>query len=221
MDDLKDLIPLNSGGSYQLMADMLYHIRLLKYVTQDHLLAVNKRYNKICAIKKLDRLIELNYLENPSLNVYTATDKVLPIINKYGHNIKTLPKATGFGGINELNNTKVFIQALKLPDYKALIYPSFNYIRPDALLVRQSDKGYKLEFLEIEASKPDWNNWIENKRINYLKLAQDRQVFSYWTAQANYLNLPKPDIKNFRFSVSFIGKIKLDFGVGFNFMEKI
>lgn len=220
-DLLKDIIPLSGGGSYKLLWDMLYHIRLLKYVRQPDLKAINPRYAKICAVKKLDRLIELGWLSNPYSDVYIATDAVLPVLKDNGYQIKTLPKASGYGGINELNNTSVFIQALNLPDFKALLFPSFDYIRPDALLVRASFNKYKLEFLEIEAEKPDWVDWVENKRINYLKLASDRQVYAYWKSVCSYLNLPVPEERVFRFSVSFVGKIKLDFGKGFNFVERL
>ena len=174
----QDIIPLNSGGSFKLLFDMLYHIRQLKYVRQSDLKLINSRYSKICATKKLQRLVELEYLQNTYEDVHIATDKVMPLLHKNGYQTKLLPKEIkGDGKENELNNTEVFIQALKLPDYKALLYPIFGeinrpYLKPDALLVRVKDGAYKLEFIEVEASKPDWDNWLENKRINYLKLAR-------------------------------------------------
>lgn len=220
-DLLKDIIPLSGGGSYKLLWDMLYHIRLLKYVRQSDLKLINPRYSKICAVNKLDKLIEIGWLSNPSSDIYVANDALIPILKDNGYQIKTLPKVVGYGGDNELNNTSVFIKALKLPDFKALLFPSFEYIRPDALLVRAVDNRYKLEFLEIEVDKPDWINWIENKRVNYLKLAQDRQVYAYWKSVCSYLDLAVPDEKDFKFSVSIIGDIKLDLGKGFNFMEEL
>jgi hypothetical protein len=221
-NDLRDIIPLESGGSFKLLWDMLYHIRLLKYVRQSDLKLINSRYSKICSTKKLYRLVELGLLNNADKDIYTATDEVLPLLKESGFNIKTLPRGiNGSGGINELNNTEVFIQALKLQDFKTLLYPSFDYIRPDALLVRANDKRYKLEFLEIEASKAGWTDWFENKRINYLRLARDRQIYAYWKAQCNYLNMSVPDIKDFKFSVLFVCKLKKDFGQGFNFKERL
>ncbi len=218
----QDIIPLNSGGSYKLLFDMFYHIRQLKYVRQSHLKQINPRYSKICAINKLNKLVEKEFLENTYDDVYIATDKVLPKIKKNGYNIKLLPKESkGKGEINQLNNTEVFIQALNLPDYKTLLYPNFDYIEPDALLVRIKDNAYKLEFLEIEASKSNWPEWLENKRTNYLKLANDPQVYSYWKAHCTYLKLEAPDIKDFKFSVSIIGKIKKDFETGFNFIDNL
>jgi hypothetical protein len=221
-NELRDIIPLESGGSFKLLWDMLYHIRLLKYVRQSDLKLINTRYSKICSTKKLDRLVNLELLKNTDKDIYTATDKTLSFLKDNGYNIKTLPKSIdGHGGINEINNTEVFIQALKLPDFKILLYPSFEYIRPDALLVRMNSKGYKLEFLEVEASKLGWNDWLENKRINYLKLARDRQAYAYWKSQCTYLDISPPDIKDFKFSVIFVCSIKIDFGQGFNFLERL
>jgi hypothetical protein len=224
---LREIIPLENGGSFKLLWDMLYHIRLLKYVRQSNLKAINPRYSKICSTKKLDRLVELGLLSNANKDVFTATDAAVALLRGLKYNTKTLPRTiSGDGLTNELNNTEVFIQALKLPDYKALLYPVFadqdkTYLRPDALLVRANDRKYKLEFLEIEASKSGWNDWLENKRINYLKLAKDRQAYAYWKAQCSYLEMPFPDIKDFTFSVIFICKLKNDFGQGFNFQEKL
>lgn len=225
----QDIIPLNSGGSYKLLFDMLYHIRQLKYVRQsqlrlilNHKNFIKPKYSKICALEKLNKLVEKEFLENTYEDVYIATDKVIPKLHKNGYNIKTLPKKSkGKGEINQLNNTEVFIQALNLPDYKALIFPNFDYIEPDALFVRERDNAYKLEFLEIEAGKSNWDSYIENKRTNYIKLASDPQVYSYWKAQCTYLKLEAPDIKDFKFSVSIIGKINNNFGIGFNFMETL
>jgi len=221
-DSLRDVIPLNSGGSFKLLWDMLYHIRLLKYVRRSQLKEIDSRYSKICATKKLTKLVELDLLKNTQKDVYISTYKSLVLLKQLKYPTQTLPKnITGEGFINELNNTTVFIQALKLPDYHSLLYPNFEYIKPDALLIRGDNVRYKLEFIEVESSKANWTNWLENKRVNYLKLAQDKQVYNYWKEQCNFINLPIPDIKDFKFSVSIIGKVNHNFGEGLNFMEKL
>ncbi|MCX6121922.1 MAG: hypothetical protein NTX44_09915 [Ignavibacteriales bacterium] len=154
--------------------------------------------------------------------VYVSTPRSLDILKEAGYDTRAVPKNfNGEGGINELNNTEVFIQALKLPDFKALLYPSFDYLRPDALLVRANDKAYKLEFLEIEASKAGWSDWLESKRINYLKLARDKRVYNYWKEKSYHLDLPVPSINTFKFSVVFVCKLKKDFGQGFNFLSSL
>ncbi len=201
---------------------MLYHIRLLKYVHRSQLKEIDSRYSKICSAKKLSKLVELGLVENTYQEVFVSTPDSLELLKKLGYNTSILPKNfKGDGNINELNNTEVFIQALKLPDFIALLYPNFEYLRPDALLIRGTKENYKLEFIEVEASKSNWNDWLENKRINYLKLAGEKRPFSYWVTQCKLLELPIPDINDFKFSVSVIGTIKKDFGTGFNFMEEL
>ena len=225
---LKDIIPLNDGGSYQSLWRMLYHIRLLKYVRQSQIVKIDPRYSKICSVSKLSGFINENLLKNTYNDVYISTDFSLELIQQLGqtnlrqHNIKLLPDIIkGTGEINQLNNTEVFIQALNLPDYKALLYPNFGYIEPDAFLVKGTKEKYFLEFLEVEASKSNWETHLEKKRINYLRLAGDIEAYNYWKEQCELLNWTAPGINNFKFSVSIIGKVKKDFGEGFNFMEEL
>lgn len=226
-DQLREVIPLNSGGSFQMLWDMLYHIRLLKYVRQPQIKLIHKNYEKISADKKLKEYIKLDLLSVSKKNIYSASNKSLQILKQLKYPYKTLPKMiSGEGDINEINNTTVFIQALKLPDFKTLLYPRFpdsdrpNLI-PDALLVIEREGQYKLEFLEVEASKPNWDNWLEKKRDKYIALAKSREAYDYWKIKAQYLNMPVPDIKDFKFSVTFICKINKDFGPGFTFKDKL
>lgn len=226
-EKLREIIPLNAGGSFRLLWEMLYHIRLLKYVRRSQLKEIDSRYSKICSTKKLDQLECLGLIKNTAEDIYIVCDSALPILRQSGLNIKILPKnISGTGSINELNNTSVFIQALRLTDFLALLYPVFYendkpYLKPDALLVRGTKEKYRLEFLEIEASKSNWNDWLENKRINYLKLAGEKQAYTYWKSFCGYLDIPIPLIIDFKFSVDIIGNVKKDFETGFNFMEKL
>ena len=215
------ILPKNFEGD-KLLWDMLKDIRLLKYVRRTQLKDIKPLYSKICSKDKINTLIELKLIRYTREDVLVSSATSLRALRKLGYNTEILPRdSDGNGDINELNNTEVFIQALKLPDYKALLYPNFEYLIPDALVVRGTKERYKLEFLEVEASKSNWNDWLENKRINYLKLAQDKHAYSYWKEQCNYLDLSVPNINDFRFSVNIIGKIEKDFGEGFNFKESL
>lgn len=226
-EELRSIIPLSSGGSFELLWGMLYHIRLLKYIRQKQLKLINTRYNLVGSKNKLIALQELDLIKNTQQDIYISTVKSLTLLRQLGYKTNYLPKnIAGEGSINEINNTEVFIQALKLSDFLALLYPVFYedekpYLKPDALLVRGTKERYKLEFLEIEASKSNWNDWLENKRINYLRLSKDKQAYSYWKVIADYLSLPMPDIKDFKFSVIVVGKVNKDFGTGFNFRESL
>jgi hypothetical protein len=230
IDDLEQKLisgfTLNSWGSYEAVWDMLYNIRRVKYIRRNQISKINKRYNKTCSPDKIARLIELGLIKKTDNDILISTDKSLQLLEQLGKDISLLPESIeGKGAINELNNTEVFIQALKLPDFLALLYPRFPnhnpYLKPDALLVRGTKEKYKLEFLEVEAGKSNWDTYLANKRINYLKLAREKRAYTYWTWQCELLKLSIPDIKDFKFSVSIIGKIKKDFEEGFNFMEKL
>ena len=81
------------------------------------------------------------------------------------------------------------------------------------------NRRYKLTFIEVEAKKPKWDEYIEVKRGNYLKLSQDIAVYNEWRRCCEKLSLPVPTVENFCFSVSFYGSIKKDFGEHFNFID--
>lgn len=216
----------NSWGSFEAIWDMLYDIRMVKYVSREQISQIKKRYDKTCSLKKINHLIELGLLKQTPNKVLITTDYSVDLLGQLGKNVSILPtEIKGDGAINELNNTEVFIQALKLPDFIALLYPRFPknnpYLIPDALLVRGTKERYKLEFLEVEAGKSNWDSYLEKKRNNYKILANEKRPYTYWTWQCKLLNLPVPKIEDFKFSVSIVGKIINDFGTGFIFMEKI
>ena len=183
---------------------------------------IKPAYKKIATYKNLQELCHLDYLFSPGHEVYCATDKVLPILQAAGYNTALLPsKPTGTGNINELNNTDVFIRLTKSEHFYVLLYPQFGYIIPDALLVQldKDNRRYKLTFIEVEAKKPNWEDYIEVKRGNYLKLSQDIEVYNEWKRCCVKLLLPVPAVNDFCFSVSFYGSIKKDFGEHFNFIN--
>lgn len=220
-EPIKKIFPKGWAGGDKLALDMIRDIRLLKYVRQSQLKDINKGYAKICAKKKLQILVDLKLLIVRNEDVYIATNEAVQVLKDKGYTEVFPAGITGDGAINSINNTECFIQAMKLTGFKALLFPSFGYIVPDALMVRTNDKGYKLDFLEVEASKSGWNNWLEEKRIKYLELAKDRQAYEYWKVQAGYLGLPVPDIKDFKFSVIFVCRLTKNFGQGFTFKERL
>lgn len=103
-----------------------------------------------------------------------------------------------------------------------MLYPNFGYLIPDTLLVQNDTKTrkYKLTFVEVESKKPGWEEYIENKHENYLKLSKDILVYKKWCDYCEQLELEKPKASDFKFSVLFICNKKLDFGKGFQF-EKV
>jgi hypothetical protein len=224
VDELADLVPRKAGATWSALWQILYFTRLFKYVHRSHYPKIKVSYNKICTDRNLLKLCQLGYFKNPQPDIYCATKKVLPILKEAGFNTNILPpEPIGIGNINEIHNTDVFVQATKLQNFYTLLYYNFDYLVPDALMVQldKDNKRYKLTFLEIEAQKPDWINYLETKRDNYLKLARDAQFYKYWSSVCNAIELPQPVISDLKFSVFFICKIKRDFGPGFTFREHL
>ena len=232
MDKVKPILQTSAkNGSYKLVWDLFYKTRLLKYVHHEQYPTIRKTFNKVSAEKKLKHLCKEGYLEEcEKSNVFVATDKVLPILQEFKeYNINLLPpnKPTGKGDINEILNTQAFIQAVKLPDFYTLLYPTefreSHKLIPDALLVLKSkeEKKYKLTFLEVEAKKPNWIDTLVGKRENYLKLSKDYRFYDYWKTTSSKIGLPMPDISQLKFSVTFICSLQKYFGNGFQFTQTL
>jgi hypothetical protein len=224
VDELAFVIPRKAGATFSQLWQIFYYTRMFKYISYRHYIQIKPAYNKICTYKNLQALCALGYLKSPQYEVYCATNKVLPILKEAGFNTDILPlEPIGKGDINELNNTDVFVEATKLPHFYAALHHNFGYLIPDALLVQldKENEKYKLTFLEIEAKKPDWENYLEKKRDSYFRLAKDIQFYNYWASICKLLKLPRPGVSELKFSTCFIGNIKKDFGNGFQFVHKI
>ena len=223
----RELKPIMSGGSYENIYQLLYYVTLLKYSTQGHLKSIGfPGTEKVATKKKLQALSELGYvrLANENLGIYSSTAKTLQLLKALGYDLKLLPavpKGIGF----EIYNIDVFVKALRLPNYYALLYPQFPnekpYIIPDALLVLKEDHRYQLNFLEVEAEKPNWDMYLLTKYDGYKRLSKDIQVYNYWKAFSRYLKLPCPPVEDFKFRVIIIGNIKKDWGEGFEFRSEL
>jgi hypothetical protein len=224
VDELAQFIPTKAGATFNSLWQIFYYTRMFKYISYRHFTQLKKSFNKICTYGNLHGLCELGYLRSPQRAVYCATNKVLPILQQAGYNTEILPaEATGYGDINELNNTDVFVPATKLKYFKTLLYPQFGYLLPDALLVRldEENRKYKLTFLEIEAQKPKWYKYVEVKRDKYILLSKSLDFYNWWKDVAPKMDLPIPPIESFTFNVIFICSLKKEFGNGFKVVSQI
>jgi hypothetical protein len=218
-----ELQPIAHGSSYDRIYRLLSYVALLKYATQEQIQSISfPGAGKVATKKKFQALCELGYLRsgNQDPPIFSCTAKAYQILKLEKHDLKLLP-AIPKGDGAEIYNTDVFIQALKLPNYYALLYPQFPkekpYIIPDALLVLKEERRYQLNFLEIEAEKPDWDRYLQTKYDGYKRLAKDIAVYNYWKAYSGYLKLPCPPADEFKFRVIVIGKIEKNWGKGFEF----
>jgi len=222
--ELDHLVPTNAGATFSQLWQIFYYTRMFRYMSYRNFTQIKTSYNKICTYDKLHSLCELGYFKSPQRAVYCATNKVLPILKEVGYPVELLPaEATGFGDINELKNTDVFVKTVKLPFFKILLFPRFKNLIPDALLVQldEENRKYKLTFLEIEASKSKWHEYLFDKKEKYVKLAKELDFYNSWNEIAPKLGLPIPKISDFKFSVVFVCTIKKDFGKGFKFVSDI
>lgn len=222
---VEELRAVRSGGeSFRNIYRFLYFTRLFKYIPQSYYKNFKDDFSKIATKSKLKTLQDLGYLQEVSPKVYTATQKSVDLVKEVGFFVKYLPKLPeGEGKQNALNNTRVFIQATHLEGYKQIFFPDFPNLglEPDGLLFQQIGNKYSLIFLEVENSKPDWENYIEKKREKYLLLAQDLVFYHYWKRVCKDIELPIPTPEQFKFSVTIVCTLSKDFGEGFNFKQQL
>lgn len=215
--------------SYQQFFRLYYFIRLLKYSTRDQLNSIGfSGSSKVATKEILKSLVELGHISTAgtSGNVFIPNETTDSIIRSVKYNnsryfkiFAPLPK--GIETSNDIKNTKVFIQAIKMKHYHFILFPGFDYVKPDALLVLKDNERYKLSFLEVETEQSNWSQRFEKMRDNYHRLAKDRIVYDYWLNTASQLNLAKPDMLDFCFSVIVVSDIDKDLGSGFTFRKNL
>jgi hypothetical protein len=221
-DAKESLQEIYKGGSFEGLVETLHIALLLRYFQPNHLRSAIKHASKYASNPKIFKLADLGYLKlvNKDLLIFTATDNCKKLLKEKGYNHRLLPEPPTGKGI-EIYNTDVFVQALKLPNFKALLFPGFGYVIPDALLVLAENNRYQLNFLEIEAEKTYWEKHLRDKRYNYNKLATDETVYKYWKKRAEDLHLPIPSKDKFKFQVMVIGDIEMDFGEGWVWRKEL
>lgn len=192
-----DLKPLTKGASFHQVIQTLYFAHLLRYSTQEHLKAVGSW--KIATKNKLETLVALGYLVKTG-EVFKSTTKTLELLIKLDYNRSILPPPAEGAGV-EIYNSLQLVKIIKAPFYKHLLYPHFGYLIPDALAVFVDGNRYQLRFIEVEAKKPKWEEYIDDKRRKYERLARDEQVYRYWREMSQYLGLKCPNMADFRFKL--------------------
>lgn len=195
-----DLAPLTKGASFVQVIQTLYYAHLLRYSAQEHLKTVGSW--KIATKNKLETLVALGYLVKTG-EVFKSTSKTLELLTKQGYNPAILPPpAEGSGA--EIYNSDALVKIIGKPFYRSILYPHFGYLIPDALAVFADGNRYQLRFIEVEAKKPKWEEYIDDKLRKYERLARDEQVYRYWREMSQYLGLKCPAMERFRFGVEVI-----------------
>lgn len=223
VDELAHLIPRKKGkATFSQLWHIFYYTRLFKYIHKSNYCQIKPAFSKICTNKNLKKLCELGYLKSPGENIYCAKNKVLPILKEAGFFTDLLPnEPIGKGDLNELKNTECFIHLTKVKDFYIILFPQFGFLIPDCLLVQfdKENSKYKLTFIEVEAKKSKWSDYIDDKRDKYLRLAKIMDFYDYWKTVAPILQIPIPTLDDFKFSVIFICSITKNYEEGFKFIS--
>ena len=214
--------------SYQQFFKLYYYIRLLKYSTQSQLRSIKfSGVSKVATRDIIHQCVKFGHISTADKNgiVFVPNEVTDQIVKKVNYNdagyikvFANLPAGTETS--NEIKNTEVFIQALKADYFYFILFPDFNYVRPDALIILKNESMYKLIFVEVETEQSNWQNRLDRMRENYLRLCKDKLVYDFWKQTATLLNLPIPDINDFKFSVKIISSIYNNWGEGFEFKQK-
>jgi hypothetical protein len=196
-DKYSDLVQTVKGSTYKKFFDWLYMAAQLRYATKDHLNRLSKQFG---TKKKLDSLRESGFLTAiRNGDVYVITPKSTKVLEDEGYNISILQK--DFNGLSVNHELKITDAILTLQPY-AVFYYDFGYVRPDAIVILKRDNAYKIEMLEVEEPKSNWNAYLEDKKLNYTKLASDIEIYEkWWKVWSEKLKLPYPKMDNFCFDV--------------------
>lgn len=180
----------------------LYTIALVRYSTPELLRTVKKPYSQhIYTKKSLIQLSELGFID---LEPVRLTSKGFKLLENNGFYIEHLQKRMrGIGNEHDLKITKIIFSLQPF----TVFYPYFDIgLQPDACLIFKNDKGYKIEFLEVENSaKPE--GYLEGKKMNYERLAQDFSTWNVWWREwSAKLDLPFCTVDKFCFCIVCYGK---------------
>jgi hypothetical protein len=227
-----ELEEIKKGATWQNIYDCLWTIATVRYVTRQQLA---KHYpdavwqKKIATKKKLESLVQKEFLQQSPDGVFMATRKAVSLLKDFSNkNYKIIKLATGIGQRDSVYNTDLLLDIIRMPDVYALFYPVFRenqkddqpFLIPDGAVVFKKDNSAKLVFLEIERPKPDWQRYLEEKRWKYNVIAGRTDTWSqWWKVQCEKLGISHCKLEEFGFTVWCLGEFKADWA-GWNFSDK-
>jgi hypothetical protein len=220
-----DLKWIDNKFSYSALFKELYRVGQVRYATREQLYPFNKQ---VWTKPNLVKFCELDYLKPHDLvKAFHITEKTREILEKEGFNVKVLQKKfTGQTLDHALKITSCLLKLQGQDNFYNVFYPTFTeppsytaeFLKPDACVVWKRDGAYKIEFIEVEKEKPDWENYLFIKKEKYEKLARDPNTYRFWwkgkEKKTNHekLNLPLCQEANFCFSIVCFGNIKKEWG---------
>lgn len=228
-DELEDI---KKGATWQNIYECLWTIATVRYVTKKQLdkSFPNEKWKKLIATKrKLNLFVQKGFLEQSPDGVFMATRKTVSLLKDFSNkNYKIIKLATGVGQRDSIYNTDLLLEIIKDPN-NTLFYPVFRenkkddqpFLIPDGAVVFKKDNMAKLVFLEIERPKPDWQNYLEDKRWKYNVIAGRTETWSeWWRTQCEKQGISHCKFEDFGFTVWCIGEFKAQW-VGWCFKETL
>lgn len=202
-DTYPELTEIVRGSTYKKFFDWLYKAAQLRYTTKDHLNRLNHQFG---TKKKLASLKEAGFFTAiKNGDVYVITKKARKVLSDEGYNTAILQDDfNGFSINHELKVTDCLIHL----EPNDVFYYDFGYVRPDAIMIFKEPHRYKIVFLEVESEKGNWDLYLNDKKLKYMKLAEDPDIYSkWWKVMCEKLKLPYPEINQFCFWITaFVNK---------------
>jgi hypothetical protein len=207
-----DLEWIEKKASYKQVFKLFYTLGQVRYATFKQLHPLNHR---VATKPNLVKFVELGYLKSIDLvknqKAYSITEKTRKILKLEGFNIEVLQnKFTGQTLEHALLITDAVLKLQGQEHFYNVFYPIFReppdyqkeFLRPDACILWKLEREYKIQFLEVEEQKPDWENYLLTKRDKYEKLARDPNTYYlWWKHWSDKLGLPMGRVEDFCFSV--------------------
>lgn len=233
-----DLEPIAAVASYKQIFDLFYTLAQIRYATFKQLHPLNHR---VATKKNLEHLVNLGYLAAVNLvkneNAFHITENTRQILEREGFNVKAIQKKfTGQELTHALKITDCMLKLQAQEHFHNVFYPIFReppkyvseFLRPDACVVWKKEGAYKIQFLEVETEKPDWEAYLLVKKEKYEQLARDPNDYHLWwkgekeNGNHKMLNLPLCKEEDFCFSIICFSDKKLDYQwIGWTFNGKI
>ena len=196
-DKYTELEPLIKGASFKQLFDFLHTAYLLRFTNKDQL---NRLNNKFGTPKKLAKLVELGFFVFNE--AYSITQKTLTILKDESY-LTVVKIPDGNFTVHYLDISNFLQKEMEKDDFFTVFYPNFSYLIPDCCLIRKNERGYKIQFVEVENKKPAWIEYLYQKQKLYERLATDRDIYlKWWKKYADRLELPYPKEEDFCFDVA-------------------
>lgn len=211
LDDLyPDLMPILKGARFKRFCDDLYKLAMIRYATFEQLNAIN---SQVFTKTKVPKLADLGYLAISQKNICTIGHLARPLLSDQSYNISVIQKKmTAISGTHPLRVSEVLLSLMGEEDFFSVIYPHFTFVIPDACVIKRRENAVKIQMVEVESHKANWQEYLEVKRRSYEQLARDEEIWSIWWKHiCRMFGLNHCRYEEFCFSVLCCSQVSFEF----------